>query len=118
MLAAADVGLIVQRKNVISFNMPSKTQLLLASGRPIIASVPLNGSAAQVVSQSQGGIVVPPEDPQALTEAVLQLYHDRPYGEKLGSQGRQYAVNYYSFERSLDAYEKLFTQIYSEGFNG
>ena len=118
MLAAADVGLIVQRKNVISFNMPSKTQLLLASGRPIIASVPLNGSAAQVVSQSQGGIVVPPEDPQALTEAVLQLYHDRSYGDKLGSQGRQYAVDYYSFERSLDAYEKLFTQIYSEGFNG
>ena len=111
MLAAADVGLIVQRKNVISFNMPSKTQLLLASGR-------LNGSAAQVVNQSQGGIVVPPEDPQALAEAVLQLYHDRSYGDKLGSQGRQYAVDYYSFERSLDAYEKLFTQIYSEGFNG
>jgi len=41
----------------------------------------------------------------------LQLYHDRPYGERLGSQGRQYALDYYSFERSLDAYETLFSQL-------
>lgn len=111
MLAAADVGLIVQRKNVISFNMPSKTQLLLASGRPIIASVPADGSAAQVVHQSQGGIVVPPEDPNALAEAVLKIYNDRCYGETLGTQGRQYAVDYYRFERSLQAYERLFTEL-------
>lgn len=111
MLAAADVGLIVQRKNVISFNMPSKTQLLLASGRPIIASVPFDGSAAQVVNHSQGGVVVPPESPKALAEAVLKLYHDRNYGERLGAQGRQYAVEHYRFERSLDAYEGLFNEL-------
>ena len=111
MLAAADVGLIVQRKNVIAFNMPSKTQLLLASGRPIIASVPLDGSAAQVIHQSQGGLVVPPESPQELAAAILKLYHDRDYGERLGAQGRQYAVENYRFERSLGAYEGVFQDL-------
>ncbi len=44
MLAAADVGLVVQKHNVISFNLPSKIQVLLASGRALIASVPPNGN--------------------------------------------------------------------------
>lgn len=59
MLAAADVGLVVQKKNVISFNMPSKIQVLLASGRALIASVPDKGTAAKAIKQSGGGIVVP-----------------------------------------------------------
>lgn len=63
MLAAADVGLVVQKQNVISFNMPSKIQVLLASGRAIVASVPLSGTAASSVQKSGGGIIVPPEDP-------------------------------------------------------
>ena len=118
MLAAADVSLIVQRHNVIAFNMPSKTQLLLASGRPIVASVPASGSAAQVVTQSGGGLVVPPEDPQALAEAVLTLYNDRPLGDELGQQGRTYAVNHYSFQRSLTAYENLFRGLIPNAFQG
>lgn len=111
MLAAADVGLIVQRRNVVSFNMPSKTQLLLASGRPIIASVPATGSAAQVVAQSQGGLVVEPENATALAEAITALYHDRAYGQRLGHQGRQFALKHYSFEQALQSYEALFERL-------
>lgn len=55
MLAAAHVGLVVQKRNVISFNMPSKIQVLLASGRAIVASVPNTGTAARVIQNSGGG---------------------------------------------------------------
>jgi len=111
MLAAANVGLIVQRHNVVSFNMPSKTQLLLASGRPIVASVPAMGSAAQVVTQSQGGLVVEPENPPQLAAAITQLYHDRPQAERMGQQGRQFALENYSFEKAIQAYERLFETL-------
>ena len=63
MLAAADVSLIMQKHNVVGFNMPSKTQKIMASGRPIVASVPAHGSAAEAVRQSGSGIVVEPESP-------------------------------------------------------
>lgn len=66
MLAAADVGLIVQKRNVISFNMPSKIPLLLASGRPIVGSVPATGTAARAIKLSGGGIIVEPESPAAM----------------------------------------------------
>ncbi|HEY9873918.1 MAG TPA: glycosyltransferase family 4 protein [Candidatus Obscuribacterales bacterium] len=111
MLAAADVGLVMQKSNVISFNMPSKIQLLLASGRAIIASVPVTGTAATAVQRSGGGIVVPPEDPEALAAAIMELYKNPEKAEMLGKQGRQYAIANYSLFQALNRYEELFTKI-------
>ncbi|WP_445635560.1 Colanic acid biosynthesis glycosyltransferase WcaI [Nostoc sp. DSM 114161] len=107
MLAAADVGLVVQKKNVISFNMPSKIQVLLASGRALVASVPDNGTAARAIRQSGGGIIVPPEDPQALAMAILDLYQNPEKVKALGYKSRQYAVEQYAFEQALNQYESL-----------
>jgi hypothetical protein len=42
--------------------MPSKIQVILASGRAILASVPETGTAQKAVQQSGGGVVVAPED--------------------------------------------------------
>ncbi|MBD2410648.1 glycosyltransferase WbuB [Nostoc calcicola FACHB-389] len=107
MLAAADVGLVVQKKNVISFNMPSKIQVLLASGRALVASVPDNGTAARAIKQSGGGVIVPPEDPQALAMAILNLYENPEKVKTLGYNSRQYAVEQYAFEQALNQYESL-----------
>ncbi|MGH1392577.1 MAG: glycosyltransferase family 4 protein [Trichormus sp.] len=111
MLAAADVGLVVQKKNVISFNMPSKIQVLLASGRAMIASVPKNGTAAKAVRQSGGGIVVPPEDPEALAMATLDLYKHPEKAKTLGYNSRKYAMEQYAFEQALNQYENLFYSV-------
>ncbi|NDJ16522.1 glycosyltransferase family 4 protein [Myxacorys almedinensis] len=111
MLAAADVGLIVQKQNVVSFNMPSKTQVLLASGRPVIASVPSTGSAAKAIEKSHGGVVVEPENPEALAHQILELYNNPEYAALLGKQGRQYAIERYSFEQALSQYEALFQKV-------
>ena len=111
MLAAADVGLVVQKKNVLDFNMPSKIQVLLASGRAIIASVPATGTAASAINKSGGGIVTPPEDPQSLAAAVEDLYYHPDKLNRLGNKGRAYAETNYAFESALDKYEKLFASV-------
>ncbi|MEH2333330.1 glycosyltransferase family 4 protein [Nostoc sp.] len=111
MLAAADVGLIVQKCNVISFNMPSKIPLLLASGRPIVGSVPATGTAAKAIRESGGGIIVKPESADALATAVLDLYNQPELAAKLGREGRKFAVENYSFEQTLDRYEELFSNM-------
>ncbi|MBE9007272.1 glycosyltransferase family 4 protein [Fortiea sp. LEGE XX443] len=107
MLAAADVGLIVQKRNVISFNMPSKIPLLLASGRPIIGSVPATGTAAKAIRESGGGVIVEPESPDTLADAVLKLYHHPQLRRNLGKKGRQFAVEHYSCEQAIACYEEL-----------
>jgi colanic acid biosynthesis glycosyl transferase WcaI len=111
MLAAADVSLIVQRRHVVSFNMPSKTQVILASGRPVIASVPSTGSAAKAVEKSRGGLVTAPEDPAALAAAIVKLQTHPELAAAYSKQGRQYALDRYTFEQALNQYEALFERV-------
>ena len=111
MLAASDVCLVVQKSNVIGFNMPSKIQVMLASGRPIIASVPENGTAAKAIEKSQGGIVVKPENEQELATAILELYQSPEKCQILGEKSREYALSQYAFEQSLLGYEMLFKSV-------
>ncbi|MCF4968094.1 glycosyltransferase family 4 protein [Nostoc sp. CMAA1605] len=111
MLATADVGLIVQKSNVISFNMPSKIPLLLAAGRPVVGSVPDNGTAAKVITESGGGLIVEPESPEALAAAVLELYNNADLSAKLGHQGRQFALEKFAFEQAIESYEDLFFDV-------
>ncbi|MCC5623178.1 glycosyltransferase family 4 protein [Nostoc sp. CHAB 5715] len=111
MLAASDVGLIVQKRNVISFNMPSKIPLLLASGRPILGSVPATGTAAKAIKLSGGGIIVEPESPDAMAAAVHDLYTNPTLGTSLGNAGRQFAEENYSLEQALNRYEGLLSHI-------
>jgi colanic acid biosynthesis glycosyl transferase WcaI len=111
MLAASDVGLVMQKKNVVTFNMPSKIQVLLASGRPIIASVPFDGMAARAIQQSGGGMLVEPECPKALAQAILNLRSNSHQADLLGQQGRRYAIEHYAFESALNQYEALFHEL-------
>ncbi len=111
MLSSADVGLVIQKKTVTAFNLPSKIPVILASGRPIIASVPDTGTAMKVVKESGGGIVVTPEDSQALAEAILELYENPERLEQLGKQGRKYAEENFGAKSALDSYEALFDEI-------
>ncbi|MEM1308175.1 MAG: glycosyltransferase family 4 protein [Cyanobacteria bacterium P01_D01_bin.71] len=111
MLAAADVGLIMQKRNVVGFNLPSKTQVLLASGRPILAAVPAHGTAAQAIRSSGGGLVVEPENAKELAKAIQHLHAHPEIAARLGRQGRYHATNEYSFEQALNRYENLFNQL-------
>jgi colanic acid biosynthesis glycosyl transferase WcaI len=111
MLAAGNVGLVVQKQNVIDFNMPSKIPLLLASGSPIIGSVPANGTAAKAIRESGGGLVVKPESPETLAAAILEIYEKPNFAAQLGKRGRQFAIERYSFEQSLEKYEQLFLDV-------
>lgn len=111
MLGAADVGLVLQKERVTDFNLPSKIPVLLASGKAILASVPARGTAAKAIKNSGGGVVVAPEDHQALADQIEKLYRDRALVKKLGSQGRNYAMTHYSFEQALTQYEAVFAAL-------
>jgi len=45
----------------------------LASERPILAAVPPDGAAAELIRESKAGIVAPPDDPAALLAALEEL---------------------------------------------
>jgi colanic acid biosynthesis glycosyl transferase WcaI len=108
MLAAADIGMVMQKTNVIDFNLPSKIPVLLASGRTIIGSVPETGTAARAILQSGGGVIVPPEDASALAAQIRELSTNRSALKTMSKKGREFAEQHYCFKIALDKYESLF----------
>ena len=46
----------------------------LAAGRPILAAVPPEGAAADLIRETNAGLVVPPDDVSGLTEAIADLH--------------------------------------------
>ncbi|MBE9060966.1 glycosyltransferase family 4 protein [cf. Phormidesmis sp. LEGE 11477] len=111
MLAAADVSLVMQKQNVVGFNMPSKIQVIMASGRPIIASVPAHSAAAEAIARSQGGMVTKPECPTALASAIQTLYDNPKAAIAFGQRTRQFAIENYSFDQAISAYEALLGSV-------
>jgi glycosyltransferase involved in cell wall biosynthesis len=45
----------------------------LAAERPILAAVPPDGAAADLIRETGAGVVAPPDDPEALREALAGL---------------------------------------------
>jgi glycosyltransferase involved in cell wall biosynthesis len=78
------------RDPIISKTIPSKIQVYLAAGKPIIAS--LDGEGALVVEESGAGVACSAEDATALSQAILKL-HAMP-AQKLELMGQK-GIEYY-----------------------
>lgn len=75
-LAAADVLLVNERASVLDMSLPSKLTSYFRAGMPVIAAVPGLGGTAREVARSKAGVVVEPEDAQALLRGVVELTSD------------------------------------------
>jgi glycosyltransferase involved in cell wall biosynthesis len=71
-------------------------------GKSVIASN--TGGLAEVVSNF--GILVPPNDPYALAEAIHALMSDRNKIEMLGTKAKEYARTVFNSENYIQKYLK------------
>jgi len=114
-LAASDISLVTLKKNVVTPVVPSKILSIMAAGRPLVASLPLSGDAPRLIAEARCGLCVPPEDPQALAQAILTLHHDPALREEMGRNGRRYAEEYLSLRVCAARYEELLRRVAERG---
>lgn len=107
LLRSADVQLVLQRRVSSNANLPSKIATYLASGRPIIASIDPEAPAARLLDESGGAILVPPEDPERLANAMVLLRNDADLREALGVSGRAFAVAHLDRACALEKLEQV-----------
>lgn len=102
-------GLVVLRNvKTRSDFRSSKILPALASGVPVLHSG--DGEGARLVEEAQGGLVIPPEDPQALAEAVVRLIDNPDLAKNLGQNGRRYAEKHLTWSALIsDWVEQLTT---------
>ncbi|MGB9788926.1 MAG: glycosyltransferase family 4 protein [Dictyoglomus turgidum] len=81
----------------------------LASGKPIIFS---SNSINNPVEEAKAGITVPPDNPQALADAIIKLYKMSPEERRaMGLNGRKYVEKYHSIPVLVDKLEKIFEEV-------
>jgi glycosyltransferase involved in cell wall biosynthesis len=74
---------------ILNQTIPAKLQSYLAAGKPIIAS--LDGEGAQIVLNAGAGLVCPTENPNALSDSILELSRmSQTQLELMGASGRRY----------------------------
>jgi colanic acid biosynthesis glycosyl transferase WcaI len=111
MLGAADLSLVTLNRRLGQLNVPSKTYSIMASARPVLASVPENSEIARLIEVAGCGEGVPPEDPQALAQVIRRLSCQQ---EKLliyGANGRRYVEEYLTRRRLTAQYHNLLHQV-------
>jgi glycosyltransferase involved in cell wall biosynthesis len=73
--------------------------------------------SGDVVIDGINGLIIPPDDPEALAEVIVKLHRDRALGERMGAAGRERVVANFTWEhfraRLLQAYESVLDQAAS-----
>jgi glycosyltransferase involved in cell wall biosynthesis len=111
MNSLADV-LLVHLKDLplMSVTIPGKTQISLASGRPILMGV--RGDAANLIRDSGAGLICEPENPESMARAIVEMYRmPKPQLEEMGLKGRAYYVNHLSLDIAGTKMDSIFQDI-------
>ncbi|GBC90643.1 Alpha-maltose-1-phosphate synthase [bacterium HR14] len=96
--AAADAGLVTLRNLPLAQGArPSKTLAIMACGKPVIYSGA--GEGAEIVRQARAGLVIPPEDPEALAEAIRYILRHPDHAREMGENGRRFVEQHFSWRR-------------------
>ena len=74
-------------------------------GRPVVATDAVGAVAGGLVCDQRTGLVVPPGDAQALSEAIDALLADADLRRRLGEAGRT-AVQAYNYEAMTTGFER------------
>lgn len=108
-LYSSDVLLLIDAPNH-TMCLPSKLIEYIAIGIPILAITPQNGSSADVVRATKTGIVVPPNDPNAIKEAIKRYYIKYELGD-LQEKSEWNEITKYNAVNCTDALVKLIDSV-------
>lgn len=81
----------------------------MACGVPVVQ--PNRGGFPEIIERTEGGLLVEPDDPDKLGEAILKLFHDPALAERLGENGFLSVREHYSVARMADAALEVYEKV-------
>jgi colanic acid biosynthesis glycosyl transferase WcaI len=110
MMEASDVSLITQATGTGQFCLPSKLLSVLIAGKPVIAAADETSELTRAVREGNFGVVVPPEDPGAIAQALTALAARPADLARLGRTGARW-VKRFEASSVLGQFEHRFQEI-------
>jgi glycosyltransferase involved in cell wall biosynthesis len=105
LLAGASIAVVPSRQE--GFGLFALEASLAA--RPIVASSV--GGLAEILRQGETARLVPPDDPLALADAVVELVTNPSSAWKMADAARRAALGRWTAKRNADAYEDLYRRL-------
>lgn len=109
-----DVSLIISKKDTGHNSIPSKTWSIMSAARPVIASFDEESELCSIIRRSESGLCVPPDDPQALKNAILKLYSDKEKRIKFGKNGREFVLKNLTREAGTAKYVQVVREVFEK----
>jgi colanic acid biosynthesis glycosyl transferase WcaI len=113
-ISASD-ACVVLLKNTEVFKTVIPTKMLesMACARPVILGV--QGQAHKILQEAGAGLVIEPENADALVSAINQLTSHRDLARELGEKGRTYVLQNYSRSSTAQKYIPVLQRVISNG---
>lgn len=93
----ADVFVMASRKDglwVEGFGIPFIEAN--ARGKPVIAG--LHGAVPEVITDGESGLIIDPENPDEIAEAILKILTNTELAETIGQQGKEKCFSLYNWD--------------------
>ncbi len=110
-LATGDIHLVPLRRGLGRVSVPSKTYSILAAGRPVLAMIDPGTEVPRILTESGGGVSVPPDDSTAFERALSDLSSDSQRCRHLGEAGRRWVQRAVSPAAVAQAYVDLINEV-------
>ena len=108
-LAALDVFVLPSRFEGLSLALLEA----MAAGKPVVATA-VSGSI-EVVEDGVTGVLVPPNDPEALARGLIHVLGSPDVARRLGEAGRRRVAQRYTLPTVARAYEALYERLLRRG---
>jgi len=107
---ASDLCLVLLRRDdVFKTVIPSKLLEFMACGRPVLLGV--DGQARKLLEEARAGAFVPPQDPEALAQAVAHMVACRDRWPAFGGNGAAYIRARFSRQAKAREYLKVLEEV-------
>jgi glycosyltransferase involved in cell wall biosynthesis len=109
-----DVGLILSYTRLFVLpslweGMPNAVMEAMAAAKPVVAT--RVGGVPELVVEGETGILVPPEDTEALALAMLDLLQDPLKGRSMGEAGRKRVQDHFSMTAMVTNTDYLYQEL-------
>jgi len=101
---------LYQRPSVRNMSFPAKLGSYFAAGVPVLAAVDEEDETTAEIRGADAGIVVPPDDPQALLSAIDYLSRNPEKAALFGAAGKVYAERELSPEGAIQRIHSVLQQ--------
>jgi len=104
-LSRLDVAVLCSRAE----GLPNAVLEYMAAGRAVVAT--RVGAVPELIEDAATGLLVPPDDPGALADALERMLTDRPFAASCAAAARERVAAHYSRAAMIRRFEDFYDSL-------